>query len=213
MAWGATGAFAAALAGGAAFWMAGDEPGTAHVAPVVVAAAGVTPARAAAPEPAPVPAATIHDEPAPAAAKPAADDLRNALEEGTTAKKAPAKEAKPAKNDLRDALEEGTAVKPAPAPKPAASTKAVAKAAAKPAPKSTPKPAPVVRKTPARSNHDSDLALLSALVAHTQSSRAPDANRALKKELQACSRLKGSKARDCREEACLGQDRSVAMCK
>lgn len=210
--WGATGALALALAGGAAFNMGGDEPHAAQSAPVVLAAASVAPARAVNPAPAEVavPAATIHDEPLPAsntAAKPAPDDLRKALEEGTAGKQAAvAKSEKPARDDLRDALEEGTAVKKAPAPKPAVR---VVKAPAKPALKS----APAVRKAPAPTSHDSDVALLSALVAHSQPARVSESNRALKRELAQCRRMTGRKARDCREEACLGQDRGVAGCK
>lgn len=212
MLWGATGALALALAGAAAFNMSGDEPHAPQSAPVELAAASIAPARAANPAPAEVvvPAATIHDEPAPAidaAAKPAPDDLRKALEEGTAGKQpAVAKSEKLGKDDLRDALEEGTAVKKAPAPKPAA--RAV-KTPAKPALKST----SAVRKTPPRTTHDSDVALLSALVAHSQPARVSESNRALKRELAQCRRLSGSKARDCREEACLGQDRGVAGCK
>lgn len=207
--WGATGALALALAGGAAFNMGGEEPRAAQSAPVVLAAASVAPARAANPAPAEVavPAATIHDEPLPAAAKPAPDDLRKALEEGTASKQAAvAKSEKPARDDLRDALEEGTAVKKAPAPKPAVR---VVKAPAKPALKS----APAARKAPAPTSHDSDVALLSALVAHSQPARVSESNRALKRELAQCRRMTGRKARDCREEACLGQDRGVAGCK
>lgn len=214
MVWGATGALALALAGGAAFNMSGDEPRAPQSAPVELAAASVAPARAAVPVAAPaevvVPAATIRDEPVPpidSAAKPAPDDLRKALEEGTAGKQAAmAKSGKPARDDLRDALEEGTAVKKAPAPKPAAR---VVKTPAKPALK----PAPAARKAPAPTSHDSDVALLSALVAHSQPARASESNRALKRELAQCRRLSGSKARDCREEACLGQDRGVAGCK
>lgn len=207
--WGATGALALALAGGAAFNMGGDEPHAAQSAPVVLAAASVAPARAtnSAPAEVAVPAATIHDEPVPAAAKPAPDDLRKALEEGTAGKQAAvAKSEKPARDDLRDALEEGTAVKKAPAPKPAVR---VVKAPAKPALKS----APAARKAPAPTSHDSDVALLSALVAHSQPARVSESNRALKRELAQCRRMTGRKARDCREEACLGQDRGVAGCK
>ena len=187
-AWGAAAALALALIGGAAFWMT-DKPAA---APVVLAAANVAPARAEppavrSPEPEAAPAATIHDEPGPAAvaapapkveaeAKPDADELRKALEEGSTVKKAPAHKAAP-------------------------------KAAPKPAP-------PAVHKAPAHARPDSDLALLSALVAHTQAARSTsDGSAALKKELKACSRLKGSKASDCREEACLGHEGSVAACK
>ena len=227
LAWGAAGLLVLAVLGGAAFWMADDQP---DAAPTVLAAA-VAPARAVEPEPAP--AAAIHDEPlaatpgngataAATAAKPAPDDLRSALEEGATVIKLPA--AKPAKadpDDLRSALEEGSAVKERPVPRTTASNpkvvvkpaaKPVAKTAAKPAAKPAPKAAP--RKEPARAKPDSDVALLSALVAHSQATRGnSEGSRALREELKACKRLKGSKARDCREEACLGQDRSVAACR
>lgn len=195
LAWGASGVAALALLGGAAFWM-GGEPAT----PAVVAAASVAPPAARAAAPASVPAATIQDEPAPlvlaspapkaeAAAKPGADDLRDALEEGTGDKKPPA--SKPVDSPVKKPV------------------KPMVKAEAKPAVK------PPVKAAPRKSTeHDSDLALLSALVAHTQASRARDDGlRALRKELKACTRLKGSKARDCREEACLGQDRSVKECR
>lgn len=207
LAWGAAGLLALAVSGGAAFWATGDQP---EAAPAPLAAAAVMPASPVTPEP--VPAATIHDEPA--GAKPAHDDLRSALEEGTVGAKTPEpKLAKALPDDLRSALEEGTAVKKAPPAKPTvASPKAAPKPAVKPAAKPAPKPAP--RKTPARDAPDSDVALLSALVAHTQASRGNnEGSRALRNELKACKRLTGAKARDCREEACLGQDRSVAACR
>lgn len=194
LAWGAGGAAALALVGGAAFWNGGPAPVAPHAAPMITAA-NVAPARveppAAKPAEPEVSAAAILYEPAPAAApkvepsaKPAPDDLRRALEEGTGKKHAPRK-----------------AVAKADTPNPRA----------KPASKQAPA-AP--RKTPARATLDSDVALLSALVAHTQASRgASEATPALKKELKACTRLKGSKARDCREEACLGFENSVAACK
>jgi hypothetical protein len=211
LAWGAAGLLALAAIGGGAFWTAGDQP---EAAPTVLAAAAVAPVRAVEPEP--VPAAAIHDEPA--AAKSTHDDLRNALEEGAVAAKKPESTlAKAMPDDLRSALEEGTAIKKTPAPKPAAAaTKVAAKPAVKPATKPAVKPAPKppVRKTPARAAPDSDVALLSALVAHTQATRGNnEGSRALRNELKACRRLSGAKARDCREEACLGQDRSVAACR
>jgi hypothetical protein len=207
LAWGAAGLLALAAIGGGAFWTAGDQP---EAAPTVLAAAPVAPVRTAEPEP--VPAAAIHDEPAPA--KPAHDDLRSALEEGAVAAKKPESTlAKAMPDDLRSALEEGTAIKKTPAPKPAAaSTRAAVKPVARPATKPAPK-APV-RKTPAHAAPDSDVALLAALVAHTQASRGnTEGSRTLRNELKACRRLSGAKARDCREEACLGQDRSVAACR
>jgi hypothetical protein len=208
LAWGAAGLLALAAIGGGVFWTVGDQPEAA--APTVLAAAPVAPVRAVEPEP--VPAAAIHDEPA--AAKPTHDDLRNALEEGAVAAKKPEpKLAKAMPDDLRSALEEGTAIKKTPAPRPAA---AATKVAVKPAPKPAAKPAPKapVRKTPAHAAPDSDVALLAALVAHTQASRGnTEGSRTLRNELKACRRLSGAKARDCREEACLGKDRSVAACR
>lgn len=207
----AWGVLALALIGGAAAWMM-DEP-----APAVVAVAGTAPVPAAVP--APVPAATIHDEPRAAgapptevAAKPARDDLRLVLEEGPAPKTPAPAPAKAGADDLRDALEATPAAKKTVAPKPAVkAVKAAPKPPAKPVAKAVAKDAP--RKVPARATPDGDLALLSALVAHTQSSRASDNARALKRELKACRRLKGNQARDCREEVCLGQDRGVAACR
>lgn len=198
LAWGAGGAAALALIGGAAFWNGGTAPVAPHAAPMI-AAANVAPARVEPPAVKPaepeVSAAAILDEPAPAAVASPAPKVDAA--------------AKTAPDDLRRALEEGTEKKHTP-------HKAVAKAdAPKPLAKASSKLAPAApRKAPAKTTPDSDVALLSALVAHTQASRgASDATPALKKELKACSRLKGSKARDCREEACLGFENSVAACK
>lgn len=205
LAWSATGAIALALIGGAAFWMSGDRQAAPQAA-AVLAAASVAPTRAeplaargAEPEPAPAEpapaepasAAAIHDEPASPAA----------------ASRAPpaAEAAKPAPDDLRNALEEDSTAEKTPVHK---STSSSAKATPKAAPKAAP------RTNPARLAPDNDVALLSALVAHTQAaSAASDSTRALRNELKACSRLKGNKARDCREEACLGQERSVAACR
>jgi hypothetical protein len=195
IAWGAAGALALALVGGGAYWMGSDQP----AAPTAVAAASVppVPVRTAAPAtPSIEPAAAIHEEPAPLVLAGPAPTVETA--------------AKPGPDDLRSALEEGTTVKKAPAPKPAASpVKKPPKPVAKPEKKPVAKAAPRKAAPP-----DSDLTLLSALVAHTQARRAPDDGlRALRKELKACTRLKGTKARDCREEACLGQDRSVKECR
>lgn len=205
LAWGTTGVLAVALAGAAAFWTGGERP----VAPTAVAAVSALPparvvtppAPAAEAPPAPASAAAIHEEqpaaasPAPAvetSVKPGADDLRSALEEGTTEKKTVAPKA--AQSSVK---------------KPAKPARPETKAASRAAPKSAPKAAPKAAPAP-----DSDLALLSALVAHTQSTRSPgDGLHALRRELKACRQLKGSKARDCREEACIGQDRSVRECR
>jgi hypothetical protein len=199
IAWGAAGVLALALVGGGAYWMGGGQT----AAPTAVAAASVLPGpvRTAAPatppiEPPAAPAAAIRDEPPPLVIASPAPVVETA--------------AKPGPDDLRSALEEGTTVKKAPAPKLAASpVKKPPKPVAKPEKKSVAKAAPRKAAPP-----DSDLTLLSALVAHTQARRAPDDGlRALRKELKACTRLKGTKARDCREEACLGQDRSVRECR
>lgn len=63
------------------------------------------------------------------------------------------------------------------------------------------------RKAEAHAETDADVAILTALVAQTHASHG------LQHELDECNQLKGSKARECRADACAGHEDSVSACR
>lgn len=63
------------------------------------------------------------------------------------------------------------------------------------------------RRAEARAETDADVAILSALVAQTHASHG------LQHELDECSHLKGSQARECRADACAGHEDTVSACR
>jgi len=171
--------------------------------------------------PAPAPAA-----PAPAAAEVSADEVLASaapaavINDDRAAQEAPVKQeslsemlnaggepaAKPGHDVLSKALETPSAGAPAPA-----------KSAAKPAPKPKPKPAPKeTRKAPAEPattpEQESDIALLSALVAHAQAAERAEAPKkprlSLKEQLAQCKKFGKTKAAECRERICEGRTKT-----
>jgi hypothetical protein len=220
LAWGGAGVAAVALLAGGGFWLTSDRPAdlprpspnAAAPLPTAVASSVPAPGADAAPS-----AATIHDEALATgllAAAPGAIPAAPAA--GTEAGAAPrdtgqvaAQNAAPV--DLKKALETGSVdVKARPA-KIAASKPAVKVKA----------PTDAARDTAKNEPADSDVALLSALVAHTHATRAAEEPapppkervRSAKEELRACRKLKGKKARQCRVEACTGSWKSEPGCK
>lgn len=178
--WGSAGLLALILAGGAWYGMSGDPASTA-VAPARLAANNVPPARPAVPPelpPAPA-AATIQDEP-----PPAVSPMSSAVD-------APALASAPGKPAAAETVKKHAAAKPAEKPvRMAAKAKPVAP-----------------RKADMHGETDTDVMILSALVAHTQPSHG------LQRELDECNRLKGSKATECRAEACEGHEESISVCR
>jgi hypothetical protein len=146
------------------------------------------------------PAAVINDDPAARQAPVKQESLSEMLNAGG----APAP--KPGHDELSKALETPSAGAPAPA-----------KSAAKPAPKPKPKPAAKeVKKAPSEPattpEQESDIALLSALVAHAQAADKPDAPKkprlSLKEQLAQCKKFGKTKAAECRERICEGRTKT-----
>ncbi|MGK5058592.1 hypothetical protein ACQ4WY_16775 [Janthinobacterium sp. LB2P49] len=97
---------------------------------------------------------------------------------------------------------------------PAAASKPVSKQVAKaPRPAAKKPPAKGPAATPARRAEDSDIALLSALLAHAQAAPAPKKTASgLRAQLQHCATLKPDAALACRARACQGHGDN-AQCK
>ncbi|MGK5052784.1 hypothetical protein [Janthinobacterium sp. RB2P8] len=171
---------------------AGDDDGLA--APVSLPVATAEPAAVEAP-PA---AASIHDE-APSGAAVPQQSLSDMLDAGAAATAAASNASAARPGDvLSKALE--TPSPPAAASKPV--SKQVARAA-RPAAKKTPAKVPAA--TPARRAEDSDIALLSALLAHAQAAPAPKKTAAgLRAQLRQCAALKRDAAVACHARACQG---------
>ena len=167
---------------------AGDDDGLA--APVALPVATTAPAAVEAP-PA---AASIRDE-APSGAAVPQQSLSDMLDAGAAATAAASNASATHPGDvLSKALE-------TPSP-PAAAAKQVARAA-RPAAKKTPAKVPAA--TPARRAEDSDIALLSALLAHAQAAPAPKKTAAgLRAQLRQCAALKRDAAVACHARACQG---------
>ena len=92
-----------------------------------------------------------------------------------------------------------------------------AKSAAKPVHKPKPKPAPKeTKKAPAEPatmpEQESDIALLSALVAHAQVAERAEAPKkpklSLKEQLAQCKKFGKTKAAECRERVCQGRTKT-----
>lgn len=166
----------------------GDDDGLA--APVALPVATAAPAIVEAP-PA---AASIHDE-APSGAAVPQQSLSDMLDAGAVATAAASNASAAHPGDvLSKALE-------TPSP-PAAAAKQVARAA-RPTAKKTPAKVPAA--TPARRAEDSDIALLSALLAHAQAAPAPKKTAAgLRAQLRQCAALKRDAAVACHARACQG---------
>lgn len=175
----------------------GDDDGPA--APIALPVATAAPAIVEAP-----PAvASIHDEASPGAAAPrqSLSDMLDAGADATAAAAGNASAAHPG-DVLSKALE-------TPSP-PAAAAKQVARAA-RPAAQKTPAKNPAA--TPARRAEDSDIALLSALLAHAQAAPAPKKTAAgLRAQLRQCAALKRDAAVACRARACQGHGDN-ALCQ
>jgi hypothetical protein len=146
------------------------------------------------------PAAVINDDPAARQAPVKQESLSEMLNAGG----APA--AKPGHDELSKALETPSAGAPAPA-----------KSAAKPVPKPKPKPAvKEVKKAPSEPattpEQESDIALLSALVAHAQAADKAEAPKkprlSLKEQLAQCKKFGKTKAAECRERICEGRTKT-----
>lgn len=177
---------------------AGDD--AAPAAPLPLPAATAAPAAVAPPA-----VASIHDE-APSGAVAPQQSLSEMLDAGATATAATAAagNARAAHPDdvLSKALE-------TPSPPPAAVKPAVK--APRPAAKKPPVKGPAA--TPARRAEDSDVALLSALLAHTQAAPVPKKTASgLRTQLQQCATLKRDAAVACRARACQGHADN-AQCK
>ncbi|WP_152598639.1 hypothetical protein [Janthinobacterium sp. RA13] len=191
---GAVAALLLLLAAGIWLGQRGERAGD-DAAPLPLPAATAAPA-AVAPPPA---VASIHDE-APQ------QSLSEMLDAGATATAATAAagNARAAHPDdvLSKALE-------TPSPPPAAVKPAVK--APRPAAKKPPVKGPAA--TPARRAEDSDVALLSALLAHTQAAPVPKKTASgLRTQLQQCAALKRDAAVACRARACQGHAGN-AQCK
>ncbi|MEV4777927.1 hypothetical protein [Burkholderia sp. LMU1-1-1.1] len=146
------------------------------------------------------PAAVINDDRAAQQAPVKQESLSEMLNAGGE----PA--AKPGHDVLSKALETPSAGAPAPA-----------KSAAKPVPKPKPKPAAKeVKKAPSEPattpEQESDIALLSALVAHAQAADRAEAPKkprlSLKEQLAQCKKFGKSKAAECRERICEGRTKT-----
>lgn len=153
---------------------------------------------------APPEVARIHDE-APAAVDPAPQQSLNDM---LTAAPVRIPAAAPAGDVLSKALETPSAPAARAARTPARSVpKAAQPPAKKPAAKAEPAPT-------ASREEESDIALLAALVAHTQVAAVPAAPVAsLQSQLQQCARLKRAAADACRERVCKGRGAGNAQCK
>jgi hypothetical protein len=171
-------------------------------APVPAAAASAAPAEVSADEvlASAAPAAVINDDRAAQQAPVKQESLSEMLNAGGE----PA--AKPGHDVLSKALETPSAGAPAPA-----------KSAAKPVPKPKPKPAAKeVKKAPSEPattpEQESDIALLSALVAHAQAADRAEAPKkprlSLKEQLAQCKKFGKTKAAECRERICEGRTKT-----
>jgi hypothetical protein len=176
LAWGGAGAVALLLAGGAVFGLSGDKPPATGVATPRLAAASVVPPVAVAAPVAPLP-------------QPDVATILDVPSPGVAA-------AKPAPGSLLEALEPETASTGGKAQKSPERTAPVVR---------KPKP-PAPRKVVPRAETDSDVALLAALVAHTQ------AERRAREEQDSCRHLKGRKAKECRAAACEAAPDAAQAC-
>ncbi|USX23979.1 hypothetical protein NHH73_15220 [Oxalobacteraceae bacterium OTU3CINTB1] len=173
------------------------------------------PAPASAAAPAPAAAAEVSADEVLASAAPAA-----VINDDKAAQQAPVKQeslsemlnaggqpaAKPGHDVLSKALETPSGASPAPA-----------KSAAKPVPKPKPKPAPKeAKKAPAEPattpEQESDIALLSALVAHAQAAEKAEAPKkpklSVKEQLAQCKKFGKTKAAECRARICEGRTKT-----
>lgn len=149
------------------------------------------------------PAAVINDDRAAQQAPEKQESLSEMLNAGGQTA-APA--AKPGHDVLSKALETPSAGAPAPA-----------KSAAKPVHKPKPKPAPKeTKKAPAEPattpEQESDIALLSALVAHAQAAEKAETAKkprlSLKEQLAQCKKFGKTKAAECRARICEGRTKT-----
>ncbi|WP_161911724.1 hypothetical protein [Janthinobacterium sp. Ant5-2-1] len=146
---------------------------------------------------APPAAASIHDE-APSGAAVPQQSLSDMLDAGAAATAATAAARNASAAHPGDVLSKALET---PSP-PAAAVKQTARAA-RPAAKKTPAKVPTA--TPARRAEDSDIALLSALLAHAQAAPAPKKTAAgLRAQLRQCAALKRDAAVACHARACQG---------
>jgi hypothetical protein len=220
LAWGGVSVAAVALLTGGGLWLFGER--TAEVPHQVSYA--VTPAPAVAPSsPSPAgvdagaSAAVIHDE-VPGAVTPVVALAAPAQPVAATAAGGPLDAApapKPGPADLKAALENGSVD---------AKSKPARLAGSPTRPSGKTRPSTESRRhAVAAEQQDSDVALLSALVAHTHAGRAAEEpapppapkprTRSVKDELKSCGKLKSKKARQCRVEACSGHHKSDPSCK
>lgn len=212
--WAGLGVGALALAVGLGTWVTRETAHSEVMASVAAASKEVPPAPAA-PAPAPAAAGEVSADEVLASAAPAA-----IINEDRAAQQAPVKQeslsemlnaggepaVKPGHDVLSKALETPSAGAPAPA-----------KSAPKPAPKPKPKPAAKeTKKAPSEPattpEQENDIALLSALVAHTQAAERAEAPKkprlSLKEQLAQCKKLGKTKAAECRERVCEGRTKT-----
>jgi hypothetical protein len=202
-----------ALAAGVGMWVTRETAHDDAMATVVAASKEAPPAPAAATVPPPAAAAEVSADEVLASAAPAA-----VINEDRAAQQAPEKQ-----QSLSEMLNAGGE----PAPKAGhdviskaletPSAGAAPKSAAKPAPKPKPKPAAKeVKKAPSEPattpEQESDIALLSALVAHAQAAERAEAPKkpklSVKEQLAQCKKLSKSKAAHCHERVCEGRTKT-----
>jgi hypothetical protein len=198
---GAAAALLLLLAAGVWLGQRGERTGD-NGAPAAPAAPVSLPVAAPVAVAAPPAVASIHDEASPDAAAPR-QSLSDMLDAGADATAAAGNASAAHPGDvLSKALE-------TPSP-PAAAAKQVARAT-RPEAKKTPAKNPAA--TPARRAEDSDIALLSALLAHAQAAPAPKKTvSSLAAQLRQCAALKRDAAVACRARACQDHD-DDAQCK
>lgn len=205
-----------ALLVGAGVWAARDAgrdellaSGEATVTPAAAATAA-SPAEVSADEVlAAAPAATINEDRAAQAAPEKQESLSDMLSANTAPAKSDHDELSKALESTPAAPVAKAAPKSAPRPAHADTVKRVEKAKPKPAAKSDITVAREPKTTPEQEN---DIALLSALVAHTQSLEPAEAPKkvrlSLKEQLAQCKKLVKSKAEQCRERVCDGRSQA-----
>lgn len=203
-----------ALAVGVGMWVTRETAHDDAMATVVAASKEAPPAPAAAPVPPPAAPAEVSADEVLASAAPAA-----VINEDRAAQQAPEKQ-----QSLSEMLNAGG--EPAPkaghdviskaleTPSAGAAPKSVAKAAPKPKPKPVVKEVKKAPSEPATTpEQESDIALLSALVAHAQAAeRAEAASKkpklSVKEQLAQCKKLSKSKAAQCHERVCEGRTKT-----
>ncbi|SEN05843.1 hypothetical protein SAMN05428959_1012 [Duganella sp. CF517] len=213
LAWAALGVAMLAIAVGIGTYVTREKAHSEVMTSVAAASKDLPPAAAA--SPAPAVAAEVSADEVLASAAPAA-----VINDDAAAQQAPAKQeslsemlnaggepaAKPSHDVLSKALETPSAGAPAPA-----------KSAAKPVQKPKPKPAAKEsKKAPAEPattpEQESDIALLSALVAHAQAAEKAEAAKkprlSVKEQLAQCKKFGKTKAAECRARICEGRTKT-----